>query len=884
MADVNELCPLVWSISSLPETIGITRFKLPYEAQASLARWSREKGVRDELSMRIILRGLSEIMAWFVPEIAFMKDEREATDDGPRLCIYLAGHTETSPDVRNRMQAGLAMWLGIAFSDKNPQVRRVIAGSPLDDSNWRYINVLTQLCVNDGACVVPTDPMLWNAISLIAVEAVAGKAVKFQSGEQRTLLRASAQPSLYSGIELVAFPPKQSPTKEGLWSEVITISAANFPERSEICVLARTSIRNWGAITHYKGSNERGRSLDIFIPPGAAISARPLHRHSSFDFRVKVDFTSSSGQDGQRRLIACWQCDETQRLADLLRRLTGRKPLNDASLLSPVIDEDGLWLLPRLGSGHGDRFLSGGTGLPWPDRRDIAESLDSAFATIGAKRAEAMNRALRARIPMDRPFSARMKTEDARPLRRAALRTTLHALGNEKGHLDFYVFHRMERTPQHVMDHVREFLGQPDRENGLQLCWKDGISVRICPCPAGPLSEMLPRAELTDAEKEGRSTRLQKELVRAKQDEHNKNSRRLMTEHIRRATGTKTEIACAILEMPSELKTNPWRDPYAMSRCELARQRVVTQVILIDDEVPEEKYLASLQDCFRMLGVPPIEEIEGLDYRPSAMTVIQRNEAVVGGGSIGGQAFPLAARIRNNVLECALPEESGEPKWMPYAYAALRIFSGEYGRFSRNRQEENQAKFRTFFASVLEQIDKCGPTVIIAEMETAKRLPALQNKNLIFDQLQLGNERYVPSDLTNTRIVRTSPDPDKQPHYYHETGAKWPSGIFTWGKAQRTAYALKTKPPSVSRKSSFASQTSRHPAATDNQQRSATDAARLTAQLDEICIAFMQPGDDPMKLISFVHLLRGTHPQYKYETSKPYPLHELRLLGGSITS
>jgi hypothetical protein len=495
-----------------------------------------------------------------------------------------------------------------------------------------------------------------------------------------------------------------------------------------------------------------------------------------------------------------------------------------------------------------------------------------------------MERVSRTRISMDRPFGARMKLEDAMPLRRAALRTTLQALGSDKGHLKFFVFHRMEQTPQRVSDQIKEFLGKPDHENGLQLCWKDGVSVQICPCPAGPLSEMLPRAELTDAEKQGRNDRLQREMLRVKRDEQSKNSGQLMAEYIRTAKTTKAEIACAILEMPSELRNNPWRDPFAMARRELARQNVVTQVILIENDLPEEKYLASLQDCFRMLGVLPIEEIEGLDYKPAAITVIQRNEAVVGGGSIGSQSFPLAARIRNNSLECALPAESGEPEWMPYARAALRIVSGNYGRFARNRQEETQTKFRTFFANVLEQIDKCGPTIVIAEMETAKRVPALQNGNLIFDQLHLGNERYVPSDLANTRIARTSPDPDKQPHYYHETGAKWPSGIFGWGGAQRTAYALKTKPPSVSNKSSFASQTSRHPGAGENQQRPAEDAARLTAQLDEICITFMQPGDDPMKLISLVHLLRGAHPQYKYDTSKPYPLHELRLLGESVTS
>jgi len=286
-----------------------------------------------------------------------------------------------------------------------------------------------------------------------------------------------------------------------------------------------------------------------------------------------------------------------------------------------------------------------------------------------------------------------------------------------------------------------------------------------------------------------------------------------------------------------------------------------------------------------MLGVVPVENIDDHDHAPAAITVIQRNSTWVGGSQIKLQAFPLAARVRNAILECAIPDEYGHPEWMAYARAALRILSGDYGRFARNYTEDNQSKFHAFFQNALSQINARGPSVVIAEMDTiAQRLSSLQNGKIVFDQLQIGNQSYSPSDWPNLRILRTSPDPKKQPYYYHDTEAKWPSGLFGWGDAHRTVYALKAKPPSISDRSSFASQASRHPVPDETQPLRSDDAARPSPPLDEMCLAFMQPGDDPMLLVSFVHKLRSAHAQYKYDTSAPFPLHELRLLGGGVTT
>jgi hypothetical protein len=56
------------------------------------------------------------------------------------------------------------------------------------------------------------------------------------------------------------------------------------------------------------------------------------------------------------------------------------------------------------------------------------------------------------------------------------------------------------------------------------------------------------------------------------------------------------------------------------------------------------------------------------------------------------------------------------------------------------------------------------------------------------------------------------------------------------------------------------------------------------AALDEICLAFKQPGDDATKLLMTAHRLRGLHTQFDDDTSLPFPLHELRLLSRAVTS
>ena len=886
-ADALELA--VWNAESIPEgALTVTRFKLSLDALDMLTEWSRERAKRSgDQPVTVVLRGLSEIVAWFAPEVAFVKNDWDPTVRRKRLSIYFVGDLTRSHDLPRRIQAGLALWLGVLYPEKSVDVRTHIAASALVEESWSLMDVGSRLKTHSGACAVPEDPMMWDSLAARAVAELAGEVLRFRSGESRGLVAKTAQSSAYDGIELVAFPPKRAPNSDGLWSEVIAVHTPSYPERPRLHVLVRPSIRNWGPVTRWAAANDPNRSLDVFLPiHGNAEAIR--YKHTSFRYKPTQDKSASPGPNGRPTLIAHWPHKEDCRVFSLIRRLTGDPAIEDADLSAPIVNHDGLWVLPRLGTVHKDDRMAGASGLPWPDRKDIADSLDEAFARLGLRRANSMTR-IGIRMPLGGPFNgAKLDPDTNYARRRQSVLKAIEASSNDTGELEFYVFHLLERTPRTVIGKLIDFLGEPASTADMRLQWPDGLSIRVIPAPSGVLSELLPWVELSDAERHGRTTTQQHAMIKAKRDDELSTVQREMASHVERARAGVSSVACAILEMPGASKGNTWRDPFHFARRALACWSVLPQVVLVDGhntdmDADASRYGAAVRDCFRLLGTLPVEGSE-YGYAPAAMTVIQRNADLVAGNRRSAHAFPLAARVRNGHLECALPEESGDPAWLPYSEAALHILSGDYGKLGRGRWDENLAKFSAFFTTVLEDIDRSGQAMVIAEGETlGHKLATLRNGKLELDQLAVGNRTYTPADLPNLRLVRVSPDPKKQPYYYHDTDSKWPTGLFSWGEAKRTFYGLKAKPPSVSSRQHFAAQISRHQVFGENENPARDDVTRVSSQIDEICVVFMQTNDDPLRLATLVHRLRGVHAQYRYDTSLPFPLHELRLLGGSVT-
>lgn len=883
MANVNSLDLNVWEANfTAQDTLVLTRYRLSPDAQETLQVWSREKSKRaNDAPSTLRLDGLSEILAWFVPEIAFMRRHHwDAETQSRPLSFFLVGDVAADGELRLRVQAAIALWLTLIYPDKPAPTRAAIAATAMDAGSWTKQSVNGALQAQAGACPSPAENLLFDAIAAHALSALAGQDLRFQNGAQRVLVAKAAQTDAFTGVQLVAFPPRQ--TKRGLWSEVITLYTPTYPERPRLHLLARPSIRNWGPVSRWTGRNDPDRALDVFMPAMAS-SARDAYRHTSFDYRVRGGPPPAQG--GHRPTIGYWPHKDDQKVFDLVRRLTGRAALGSAELAQPVVDEDGLWVLPRLGTVHGDDWLPGGTGISWPDRHDIGQSLDQALSKAGFKAVEPMTRA-RTVMPLDKPFNSKADDETF-TARRRAVRIALTAVGAPTAQVDLFIFQRREDAPERLTSSLIEELGPPQTQQDGALSWSCGLRIRLHPVNAGVLAEEVSWADAATEETKGLNPAQLRSISDLNRSQAFDDAQKAMANHVAAARAGTAGIGWAILEMPEALQGRAG-DPFQFARRALAQADLLPQVVLTSVEpLPEStmkaKYGSALSDCLRMLGVLPVEDLPH-DLQPAALTVIQRNTDSVAGQQRKGHAFPLAARTKEGRLECALPDEAGAPQWASYAVAVLRILKGDYGKFGRGRQEENLAKFETFFTMAMEDINRIGPALVICEGDTlTHKLSALANGKLVFDQLTIANRMLTPNDLPNLRIVRTSPDPKRQPYYHHDTENSWPSGLFSWGTATRTYYGLKQKPVTVSNAQHFAARVSRHADLEEGMRPPKENLGRVSSQMDEICIAFRQEGDDPLILATLVHRLRGAHAQYNADTARPFPLHELRKLGGGVT-
>ncbi|HKY81075.1 MAG TPA: DUF3962 domain-containing protein, partial [Sphingobium sp.] len=765
---VNSLDLNVWEANfTAQDSLILTRYRLSPDAQETLQGWSREKSKRpNDAPSTLRLDGLSEILAWFVPEIAFMRRHHwdHETQSRP-LSFFLVGDVAADEGLRLRVQAAIGLWLTLIYPDKPAQMRAAIAATAITAASWTRLSVNGALQPQAGACPSPADNLLFDAIAAHAVHALAGQDLRFRSGTQRVLVAKAAQADAFMGVELVAFPPRQ--TQRGLWSEVVTLYTPTYPERPRLHLLARPSIRNWGAVKRWTGRNDPNRALDVFMPAMESASGN-AYRHTSFDFRAKAGPAPVEG--GYGPAIGYWPHKDDQKIFDLVRRLTGRAALAPGELAQPVVDEDGLWVLPRLGTVHGDDWLPGGTGISWPDRHDIGGSLDQALSKAGFKAVEPMTRA-RAVMPLDKPFNSKASDETF-AARRRAVRMALEAVGAPTAQVDLFIFQRREDAPERLARALLDELGPPQAQEAGVLSWGCGLTIRLHSVNAGVLAEEVSWTEATTEETKALNPAQLRSIREMNRSQAFDDAQKAMAAHLAAARAGTTGVGWAILEMPEALQGRAG-DPFQLARRALAQAGLLPQVVLTSVEALSEstmkaKYGSALSDCLRMLGVLPVEDLPQ-ELQPASLTVIQRNTDIVAGQQRKGHAFPLAARIKEGQLECALPDEAGTPQWMPYALSVLRVLKGDYGKFGRGRQEENVAKFETFFTMAMEDINRIGPALMICEGETlTHKLSALANGRLVFDQLTIANRVLTPKDLPNLRIVRTSPDPKRQPYYHHD--------------------------------------------------------------------------------------------------------------------
>ena len=888
---VNTLQLAAWALPRIDDTIPLTMFRMDRASYSTLVDWTRAKTGRDDPKATAVIRGLHEVASLFVPDVVYV------TTRAGGLEMTFLGNVAVDQDRRGRLRVALATWLGTVYAEgTTPQQRATIADAAMRDSNWTVEEVHTGLRGRgSNACDEPNDRRLWEALTARVVRALAGKSVTFDSGLTKRLIPTVPTSGPFDGVELVAFPPDLSPRRGGgYYSEVIRICTANLPERDGIYILAHTSIRNWGEVKSPTRGNVH-RSLDVFIPQVPDLEYLGPQRHGAFSMKVVLE-----GERGTQRrpCVGRWQYREDEDIFGTISRLTGFDGLPVKKGLTPLSSPDGVWVLPRLGSFHGDRYLPGGTGRSMKDQQALVEAVGRSVEPLGLERLPAVSRRVTRNAKPETPFVE--ETPEDLAARRAALARAIRTVNGESSSgpdtLDLFLFARRDTAAADLKSAVIDVLGQPLEEGNL-MHWGDGLSVRLHVHAAGPLAEALATwEEPTDEDRrEFRTNSEWNAERRRRQDEVNQAARKKMEEWVRSARDGVAGACCAILEIPEEFR-GVYHDPFLMAKQVLAGERILPQVVLVkgaspntqadaDEEGEDDNTLhrfgRAFADLLRALGVVPTSDDDG--HGLAALTVAQVNSARQSGMRIESQAVPLAAQVRDGVLWAALPGNDGMPAWRPYAEVYLAITGATHGRFGRTKTAENKDRFAAFWDQSLKDISRKGGGIVLVDAPTGRQwLEGISNKALVFDRLEIGagNQPLLPQDLPGVRIVRVTEGDPKLPSYYHEEDAGWVHGIFAWPESERMVFSFKQK-PTTNKKPKAPLITSRHAADAPGKSNEYDD--RKLASLGETCATFIQPGDDPLDLVWRVHHLRGAHAQYGGDTSLPYPLHELALLKNAVT-
>ena len=156
-------------------------------------------------------------------------------------------------------------------------------------------------------------------------------------------------------------------------------------------------------------------------------------------------------------------------------------------LAQPVVDQDGLWILP--GSGPSTAMTGCLVGPASPGR--IGTTSVSPWTACSPKLASSPSNRCRA---FGNPWhwasrsTPRWVTTPGRPAGRAVCKA-LEAVGTPSAQLDLYVFQRLEDTPARVTGTVIDELGPPDSPSPAALAWGDELSIRLLAVNAGPLAD-----------------------------------------------------------------------------------------------------------------------------------------------------------------------------------------------------------------------------------------------------------------------------------------------------------------------------------------------------------------------------------------------------------
>ena len=870
----THLDVLAWHASANPEPIVLNVLKTPrslYEAMRS-ATALRNTSVNPNV-MSASMQGIHELFSHASKNVILVKNWAVEARVPKNLLVYCL------PDVGcgDQLAKAFRRWLDIQYPEISPQLVDEACDQIRSNECWELRTFEPGKPRRaDDVCGTPGNSEYFDVLAAFAAEKLSRSNVSFGEGKQKALVRQIGGGYRYNGHELIVWPPKEHavPVSDGgeprryWYTEVLTITTSTHPEQRDrgVHVIARMSMRNWGEVDSKHRANDRQRSMDCFFGSQTSRGDVIPELHTALRYMAVSENPNKKAWRGTPNypIQPKWGWNHKGRY-EVLKAVFGWQGEQDVLrhnskgyLVSGFLGNGSIGVFHRHWHGGRNRWLPGGTGVPWRDRKDLADSLDTGMSDIGFRRVPRVKRE-GTRSPAKCVFY-----EQGTPAeRREALARALTAQTGAP-HIQIIVARSNDTTGKEVLEAISNVLGEPSTDGSREkLRWPDeDLSIELTVTKSGPFDPPVSN-EFVPSEKRKRTW---------------SNQSRAMKEHLS-SIESSFQVRCAIIER-AEALMNSWEDPHIRGKTAAAEAGIVPQGLIArprEHGARKHSVESAVRDCFRMIGVVPLHP----DYtRPATAAITTILDPV---DRSNKQKMCVATRAFGDVIECARVSKQGVLEWIPYAEFLLRLLA----RLPPNRwfARRGDSAPRLVGQFVRKVMDDCQshtePVLLLMDMDgLAQFVPALRNGELQFDRIRLGTTVLNAADFDNVSVVRHLDGSQKVPQYHPRIGQKdeaitaGPSGCFRWENNKRTLYAVKSM-PQTARSAVMATKNSRHA----NDSRLSDSADRAAADFDEMCL-FMNPEScDPMKVLVRTSRLKGVHVQYPGQTQVPFPLHEARALG-----
>lgn len=896
--------PLIWELSdeALASVCDYTVFSMPpelYEVLAAAFKTESEDGFPS-----VPQASLEQLIGWFAPDVAFVKRALLENEGRYTLQIYYLGHCDQKNAIRDLLDA-LQLWLAVSGpKDRDAGLDDRVLDAVENSRNWSVRQLDPALEVVPGCCVEPRDAKAYDIVTQAVAGRLAGQSIVLDGRNWGKLILSGIKGDPFFGRELILFPPEHAPgeTREGYWSEVIRIAAMTSPESQRLRIVASLHVRNYAALTPQSRFTPLARRLDVFFRARGVPAGE--FRHGEIPFRL----FGTNDENVRPRY-------SYRHGADLFKAVSGfpggANIDADAIPFKPIFGDGGLWLMPRLGRGFGDRDLPAGHGMSWTDRGAFATRLDEIFASTGLERIDDLERTSPGRglsIACPWPDPSRPKEENAHKLpqfeadlhskQQRRRKLVMCALGGAP--LRIVLFRLRDEAARELHDSLKDLFGKPENESAGELHFEGGLVIQLLIEKSGILSEALPpRPELTPAVAARTNKSKHADIIR---HQH----RRLLEDHeekiqsfVKQAVSVWQDAKgwLSLIEMPEGLRDRK-ADPYTRVYRAIAAIGGLPQAILINSKgsASEYKIPNGLRDGIRMLGVAGLDEIRSRsrDTLPNRIRLVglwtvRRNRDIRANETREAHTFPMVIMDDQGMLKVALPnpDERGWA-WVSYATASVRIGAGQIPTYAKYKNSQRRDSFSQFYREVVESLALEGiETVVMADAANVrKELTGMANRALrlgVFEiQGMAGTQPLQIKDAeTPVSVLRLNSDASKRATYYRSGAKGHVSGTFREPGRTRTYWAV--RPPALSLSGNWdlkavmlaSRRAVRHP---DYQLRKPDSEYlnydRMAPALEEVVVVARSKSFDFNALAMLMRKLQLAHVSWSSATVLPYPLHE----------